>query len=133
LNKLKKVCEENESRLEEQSKQLNQLNETKVNLENELKIVQSELNEVRIKFENSTVFIHHSCKANSLLKEEKDSLDKILQDNAIKLVTLKKSYDELFEKFSNIQNQYNDTIADKDLINRKLDETKNLNEIQDKE
>ncbi len=129
MNKLKKVCEENESRLEEQSKQLNQLNETKVNLENELKIVQSELNEVRIKFENSTVFIHHSCKANSLLKEEKDSLDKILQDNAIKLVTLKKSYDELFEKFSNIQNQYNDTIADKDLINRKLDETKNLNEI----
>ena len=129
MNKLRKICEENEPRLEEQSKQINQLNEVKVQLENELKIVQSELNEIRVKFENSTVFIHHSVKASSLLKEEKDSLDKILKDNAIKLETLKKNYDELFEKYSNIESQYNDAIADKVLIIKKLNETKNLNEI----
>ena len=94
-----------------------------------MKSAQNELNAIKVKFENSTVFIHHSCKANSLLKEEKDSLDKILQDNALKLESLKKGYDELLEKHNNIEMLYNDTNAEKDLAYKKLDEIKNLNEI----
>ena len=94
-----------------------------------MKSVQTELNDIKAKFENSTVFIHHSCKANSLLKEEKDSLDKILQDNAVKLESLKKNYDELLEKHNNIEMLYNDTNAEKDLAYKKLDEIKKLNEI----
>jgi len=94
-----------------------------------LKSAQNELNDIKAKFENSTVFIHHSCKANSLLKEEKDSLDKILQDNALKLESLKKGYDELLEKHNNIEMLYNDTNAEKDLAYKKLNEIKNLNEI----
>lgn len=103
--------------------------EIKASLECDLKTVQNELNEIRAKFENSTVFIHHSCKANSLLKEEKDSLDKILQDNAIKLENLKKNYDKLAEKHNTLESLFSDTKAEKDLSNKKVDELKNLNEI----
>jgi chromosome segregation ATPase len=115
--------------LESQFEKIKNLNEIKNKLENELKSAQNELNDIKVKFENSTVFIHHSCKANSLLKEEKDSLDKILQDNALKLESLKKGYDELLEKNNNIEMLYNDTNAEKDLAYKKLDEIKNLNEI----
>ena len=115
--------------MESQFEKIKNLNEIKNKLENELKSAQNELNDIKVKFENSTVFIHHSCKANSLLKEEKDSLDKILQDNALKLESLKKGYDELLEKNNNIEMLYNDTNAEKDLAYKKLDEIKNLNEI----
>ena len=111
--------------MESQIEKIKNLNEIKNKLENELKSAQNELNDIKVKFENSTVFIHHSCKANSLLKEEKDSLDKILQDNALKLESLKKGYDELLEKNNNIEMLYNDTNAEKDLAYKKLDEIKN--------
>lgn len=108
---------------------MNHLNAIKTNLETQLKLAQNELSELRVKFENTTVFIQHSCKANSLLKEEKDSLDKILKDNAVKLETLKKSYDELNEKYTNVNSQFTELTEENDLCNKKLNEIKNYNEI----
>lgn len=75
------------------------------------------------------MFIQHSCKANSLLKEEKDSLEKILQDNAFKLKNLKNDYDNIYEKYVFIENQCNNMQFENDMANKKLDELKNLNEI----
>ena len=94
-----------------------------------MKTAQASLNEYKTKYENSAVFIQHSCKANSLLKEEKESLDSILQDNATKLENLKKNYDEIHDKYSLIQISYQELIEENDLNNKKLAELKNLNEI----
>lgn len=118
-----------ESKLKSQSNQIQQLTEGKTSIEAQLKQSTTELKEIKFRFENSTSLIQHSCKANSLLKEEKDSLEKILQDNAIKLKNLKNDYDHLKEKFTSCETQANEFRIDGELSNKKLTEYKKLNEI----
>ena len=118
-----------ESKLKTQSTQIHQLTELKSNLEVQCKQSMTELKEIKFRFENSTSLIQHSCKANSLLKEEKESLEKILQDNAVKLKTMKSDYDQLKEKFASIETQANELRIDSEITSKKIIEYKKLNEI----
>ena len=118
-----------EAKLNAQSQQIQQLTEYKSNLESQYKQSASELNEVKFRFQNSTSLIQHSCKANSLLKEEKDSLEKILQDNAVKLKSLKSEYDQLKEKYSQAESQNSELKLDGELVSKKISELIKLNEI----
>ena len=129
LNKLQQDYEQRESNMTNQSQEIMQLKEACKNTEAKLAESQRDLTETRTKFQNSTVFIHHSCKANSLLKEEKDSLQKILQDNAFKLKNLKHDYDQINEKYLVIEQDYNNIHFENELLNKKINELKNLNEL----
>jgi hypothetical protein len=64
-----------------------------------------------------------------MLKEEKESLEKILQDNAVKLKTMKSDYDQLKEKFASIETQANELRIDNEITSKKIIEYKKLNEI----
>ena len=129
LSKLQQDYEQRESTLTNQSQEIVQLKEACKIAEAKLAESQRDLTETRAKFQNSTVFIHHSCKANSLLKEEKDSLQKILQDNAFKLKNLKHDYDQINEKYLVIEQDYNNIHFENELLNKKISELKNLNEL----
>ncbi len=129
MNKLQKNYEQHESTISSQTQELYQLRENNKHLEVKLSECQKDLSEIRAKFQNSSVFIHHSCKANTLLKEEKDSLEKILQDNAFKLKSLKYDYDQINEKYMIIETDYNKCHLENDLLNKKITELKHLNEV----
>ncbi len=112
-----------------QSQELAQTKDKAKAIETHAKQAQTELEDLRLKFQNSSVFIHHSCKTNSLLKSEKESLEKILQDNALKLKTLKEDYDKCYEKYVLIESEYSNLGMQNELSGKKLAELKNLNEI----
>ncbi len=133
LDSVKKDLEVSLSQKITQSSELALLKEKSLSMEVSLKASQTELEEMRVKFQNGTMFIQHSCKANALLKEEKDSLEKILKDNACKLKDLKGDYDKIYERYVMIENEYNNVNYENDLLNKKLAEIKKLNEIIESE
>ena len=122
-----------DSKLKFQSTQIQQLTESKLSMESQYKQSLAELNEIKFRFQNSTSLIQHSCKANALLKEEKESLEKILQDNAVKLKHLKDEYDQLKDKYALVETQANEMKIDNELASKKLNELKKLMDLVNNE
>jgi predicted nucleic acid-binding Zn-ribbon protein len=129
MTKLASQIEKQDALLKTQAQEIQQLNEQKSNFELQIKQLSIELNDTKVRFQNSTSLIQHSCKANTLLKEEKDSLEKILQDSAIKLKNLKTECDEVKEKHSKLEGQHSELQSDYDIKIKKLNEFQKLNEI----
>jgi hypothetical protein len=114
-----------------QSQTISELSESKKKLENDLAKTLMELNEVKEKFESSANLIQHTFKTGALIKEEKDSLEKILKDNAVKLRLMKEEYDKLSEAYSKNEARCFELQSDLEFTNKKNGELKKLNEILD--
>ena len=57
-----------------------------------------ELGDTRLKLQSALCLVQQSCKTNSMLNEDKQSLEKILDDNAAKLTRLREERDEAHDK-----------------------------------
>jgi chromosome segregation ATPase len=126
-----KKFEQNEVKVKNQQATINELVENKQRLEKELTRTVYELSEVKSKFESSANLIQHTFKTGALLKEEKESLETILKDNAVKLRSMKEENDKLSEAYSKLEAKCFDGQGDLELANRKINELKKLNEILD--
>ncbi|CAF0906170.1 unnamed protein product [Brachionus calyciflorus] len=127
--KLVKKNEQNESKVKSLSHVVKKLSSEKSQIETVLKECQSEFDDCKLKLQNSTNLIQHSCKTNSLLKEEKDSLEKILQDNAIKLKNLNDEFEKVSEMKTKLEQEYTGLKNDAVLIEKKYNEVKKSNEV----
>jgi hypothetical protein len=130
---LNKQLDKSETKLQNQYQQTTKLNEQKINIESKLNQLQQEYNDMKIKFQNSATLIQHTCKSNTLMKEEKESLEKILKDNISKIKSLKQEYDILNDKYQSVENINENLKTELDLLEKKCNELKKLNEIFSKE
>lgn len=128
-NKLMKKYEQHEVKLGNQNKKILKLIEQKESIELELKQFQTELTDVKAKLKNSSVFIEHSCKANSLLKEEKDALDDLFKEIEAKLKVTKNEYEKLNENYGKLEIGNNELKLEIEITNKKLNESKKMNEL----
>ncbi len=130
---MNKQLDKSETKLQNQYQQTTKLNEQKINIESKLNQLQQEYNDMKIKFQNSATLIQHTCKSNTLMKEEKESLEKILKDNISKIKSLKQEYDILNDKYQSVENINENLKTELDLLEKKCNELKKLNEIFSKE
>jgi chromosome segregation ATPase len=124
---------ENELKGKNQREKIIKLNDIKENLEHNLKQTLIELNELRIKFQTNSNLIENNLKKNTLLNEEKQSLELILQDNAVKLKTLKNDYDQLLRDFEKTKSMNADLKSNLDISKKKLNEINKMNRILSEE
>ncbi len=70
-----------------------------------------------------------------LFQDEKDTLNRILHDNAIKLKEIKGDYDNILSKLEIREKVFNDLQIDFDVTSKKLEQIQTLNDtlIRDKE
>jgi chromosome segregation ATPase len=129
LNKIYKKYEQNETKVKSQSQTINELNEQKQRLEKDLAKTLLELNDVKAKFESTSNLIQHTFKTGALIKEEKDSLEKILKDNAVKLRSMKEENEKLSDAYLKLEARCFGLQSDLELANKKNSELKRLNEI----
>lgn len=125
LNKLKDTLEQN-CKLNDEKIRL--LNEEKQSFETKLKDQSIKLNGLIMENDNCTKMIQQSYKVNSLLKEEKEHLNRIVHDNVDKLKELKREYDQLLRKHDSKDKDLRDLKIDLDLANKKLNQLVDIND-----
>jgi chromosome segregation ATPase len=128
-----KQLEKSDSKTQSQNQQNHKLNEQKSALEAKLSQLQHEYNDMKVKVQNSNALIQQTCKSNTLFKEEKESLEKVVKDNVCKIKSLKLEHEQLNEKCTNLEGLNESLKNEMELLNRKIGELKRINEITAKD
>jgi chromosome segregation ATPase len=114
--------------LSEIKNQMQQTTEEKNLFEVKLKQCQLNLHDCKAKLQNNSTFIQHSCKTTSLLKDEKESLEKILKDNVTKMKSLREKNEMLAEKKLSIESNYEELKIEMDTVTKTLNDIRSYND-----